>query len=499
MLLEMRHITKYYGALRANDDVSFGLNKGEILAIAGENGAGKSTIMKILYGLERADAGGIWLDGREVQIDSPIKAIENGIGMLQQHFMLFQSMTIAENIVYGAEARKNKLFFDREKTIGVVSALSESYGMKVDPNAVISECPVGVQQRVEILKILYQNAGIIIFDEPSAVLTPPEVKDLLKTIKKLAQAGKSIILITHKLQEIMEVADRVVVMRRGRVVGECMRKDTSVEQLSMMMIGRQLQPKNIPPVDDRGDCLRVEHLGKQTPDGKKVLDDVTIHVQYGEIVGIAGVSGNGQSDLVNCLFGFEKPDEGSVRIAGENLTGAAVARYRANKVALIPEDRYLTGSAKAATLTENILMGNEDHSDFCQHGIIRWNRVRDFSKRILQQFGVACSGTEQRIGELSGGNAQKVIVAREMTRDVSFFIAHEPTRGIDIGAIEFIHNKLLEKRIQGAGVLLISSELTEIMQLSDRIYVIHNGKINSEFRRGTVDETELGLRMLGGK
>ena len=413
--------------------------------------------------------------------------------------MLFPSMTVAENIVYGAEIRKKRFIFDKAGTEEAVRRLSETYSMQVDPMAVIADCPVGVQQRVEILKILYQNANIIIFDEPSAVLTPLEVKELLKTIKELARAGKSIILITHKLQEVMEVADRVVVMRRGKVVSECQKKDSSVEQLSLMMIGRQLQPKNIAPVEDRGACLQVWHLNKRTRDGKKVLDDVNIHIRYGEIVGIAGVSGNGQTDLVNCLFGIDKPDSGSIRVAEQEMSGVSVAQFRAHKVALIPEDRYLTGSAKTATLSENILMGSEGQGKFCSRGVIKWNKVRDFSREILEQFSVSCKGPEQTIGELSGGNAQKVIVAREMTRDASFYIAYEPTRGIDIGAIDFIHNKLLEKRVQGAGILLVSSELTEIMSLSDRIYVMHNGRINGEFLRGAVDETELGLRMLGGK
>ena len=498
MLLEMRHITKRYGNLIANDDVSFGLNEGEILAIIGENGAGKSTIMKILYGLEQANEGEIYFEDNPVYFQSPVDAINMGIGMLHQHFMLFQSMTVAENIVYGREIYKNKVFFDKKKTMDVIDSLSKTYGMDVAPDTVVSELPVGVQQRVEILKILYQNAKIIIFDEPSAVLTPPEVKNLLETIKKLSEAGKSIILITHKLQEVMDVADRVVVMRKGKVVGERIKAETSIEELAYMMIGRQPAIRNITPFKDRGDLVKVENLTLFSKTGKKLLDDISLHIQLGEIVGIAGVSGNGQSELVDCLFGLMRPDKGRIIIGNKDMTGKSVSEYRKQKVSLIPEDRYLTGSSKVSSLAENMLMGNDEKDEFCRHGIIDWKNVHMFADRILNQFQVAYTSSSQRIGELSGGNAQKAIVAREMTGNAEFFIADEPTRGIDIGAIEFIHNKILEKRSEGYGILLVSSELSEILELSDRIYVIYDGRITGEFWRGSIEESELGFRMLGG-
>ena len=498
MLLEMRHITKKYGNLIANDDVSFGLNEGEILAIIGENGAGKSTIMKILYGLEQANEGEIYFEDNPVYFQSPVDAINMGIGMLHQHFMLFQSMTVAENIVYGREIYKNKVFFDKKKTMDVIDSLSKTYGMDVAPDTVVSELPVGVQQRVEILKILYQNAKIIIFDEPSAVLTPPEVKNLLETIKKLSEAGKSIILITHKLQEVMDVADRVVVMRKGKVVGERIKAETSIEELAYMMIGRQPAIRNITPFKDRGDLVKVENLTLFSKTGKKLLDDISLHIQLGEIVGIAGVSGNGQSELVDCLFGLMRPDKGRIIIGNKDMTGKSVSEYRKQKVSLIPEDRYLTGSSKVSSLAENMLMGNDEKDEFCRHGIIDWKNVHMFADRILNQFQVAYTSSSQRIGELSGGNAQKAIVAREMTGNAEFFIADEPTRGIDIGAIEFIHNKILEKRSEGYGILLVSSELSEILELSDRIYVIYDGRITGEFWRGSIEESELGFRMLGG-
>ena len=370
--------------------------------------------------------------------------------------------------------------------------------MDVAPDTVVSELPVGVQQRVEILKILYQNAKIIIFDEPSAVLTPPEVKNLLETIKKLSEAGKSIILITHKLQEVMDVADRVVVMRKGKVVGERVKAETSIEELAYMMIGRQPVIRNIIPFKDRGDLVKVENLTLFSKTGKKLLDDISLHIQLGEIVGIAGVSGNGQSELVDCLFGLMRPDKGRIIIGNKDMTGKSVSEYRKQKVSLIPEDRYLTGSSKVSSLAENMLMGNDEKDEFCRHGIIDWKNVHMFADKILNQFQVAYTSSSQRIGELSGGNAQKAIVAREMTGDAEFFIADEPTRGIDIGAIEFIHNKILEKRSEGYGILLVSSELSEILELSDRIYVIYDGRITGEFWRGSIEESELGFRMLGG-
>lgn len=500
MLIELKHITKIYNdTLLANDDVSFGLNKGELLAVVGENGAGKSTIMKILYGLEQPNSGEILMDGQPVHFRSSLDAMHHGIGMLQQHFMLFPSMTVAENIVYHNEIRKNRIFFDTAKAIEKVRELSAQYGLEVDPEAIVSTCPVGVQQRVEIMKILYQNADIIIFDEPSAVLTPLEVKELLKTLRKLVDEGKSIILITHKLQEVMEVADRVVVMRQGKVVGEKMKKDTSIEELSTMMIGRNLKKQEIKEVDNRGECLKVEHLTKLAPGGKKLLDDINIHISFGEIVGVAGVSGNGQNELVDCLFGMEKPDSGSIMIGGEELSGREVADFREHSIALIPEDRYMTGSAKTATLAENSFMGSQNNTELAGKNVIKWKMIYEYTQGMVENFNVACQSPDQTIGELSGGNAQKFIVAREMTRNTKFIIAHEPTRGIDIGAIEYIHSKLLERRNEGAAVLLISSELTEIMELSDRIYVIHNGRINGEFIRGSIDEVDLGIRMLGGK
>ena len=482
MLLEMKNIVKTYGNVVANNKVNINLNKGEILAVVGENGAGKSTIMKILYGLEKPDSGEIFINGKKMNFHNPSDAMKQGIGMVQQHFMLFESMTIAENIVYKNEMKKG-IFFDYKKNIEKVEELSKRYMLNVNPNAIVEECPVGLQQRVEILKTLYQNADIIVFDEPSAVLTPIEVDELLKTMKQLANLGKSLIIITHKLHEVMEVADRVIVMRLGEVVAEKLKKDTSIDELSYLMVGRQITNRVI--------------LEKEN--NKNILNNVNLHIKRGEIVGIAGVSGNGQSELIRCITGLEKVDAGNVIINNKDITNNTVRDIREAGIAHVPEDRYMWGSAPDATLAENALMGYEDSDEFSKKGILNTDKVINHAINLISKFRVKADSYSQKIKELSGGNAQKLIVAREMSKETPLIIACEPTRGIDIGAIEFIHDQLVEKRNNGDSVLLVSSELSEIMDLSDRIYVIYEGEIVGEFKRGSIDEKALGLLMVGGK
>ena len=404
MLLEMRNIVKTYGNVVANNKVNINLNKGEILAVVGENGAGKSTIMKILYGLERPDSGEIFINGNKMNFHNPSDAMQEGIGMVQQHFMLFESMTVAENIVYKNEMKRG-VFFDYKKNIKVVEDLSKRYMLQVDPSAIVGQCPVGLQQRVEILKTLYQNADVIIFDEPSAVLTPIEVDELLKTMKQLAKLGKSLIIITHKLHEVMEVADRIVVMRLGEVVAERLKKDTSVEELSYLMVGRQIANRVIPEKETKEQLLEVKNLILKGEHDKNILNNVNLHIK----------------------------------------------------------------------------------------------KITKHATDLIYKFRVKADSPSQKIKELSGGNAQKLIVAREISMETPLIIACEPTRGIDIGAIEFIHDQLVEKRNKGDSVLLVSSELSEIMDLSDRIYVIYEGEIVGEFKRGSIDEKELGLLMVGGK
>ena len=497
MIFEMKHITKTYGKVVANDDVSLHLNRGEILAIVGENGAGKSTIMKILYGLEKPDSGEIMVNGKPQHFRNPSDAMAAGIGMVQQHFMLFEPMTVAENIVFKNEVRRGP-FIDRAKTIETVRALSERYGLKIDPRARIADCPVGLRQRVEILKILYQNAEIIIFDEPSAVLTPLEVEALLETIRSLAAAGKSIVLITHKLQEVMAVADRIYVMRQGRVVAERSASETDMDELAVLMVGHPLASYDIGAPKAGETLLKTRDLCL-TEGGRDVLRGISLHVDAGEIVGIAGVSGNGQSDLVNCITGLRRSSSGSVEVCGRDVTNRSVREIRDAGLAHIPEDRFVWGSAPEGTLEENTLMAKQDAEPYSRRGIVNQKEVRRYAENLIQDFAVKAASSQQKMRELSGGNAQKLIVAREMSLNTPVIICCEPTRGVDIGAMESIHRRLLRRRAEGAAILLVSSELTEIMNLSDRIYVIYEGQLVGEFPRGSMDDRRLGLLMVGGK
>lgn len=497
MVFEMKHITKTYDAVVANDDVSLHLNEGEILSIVGENGAGKSTIMKILYGLEKPDSGEILVGGHLRHFHNPSDAMAAGIGMVQQHFMLFEQMSVAENIVFKNEPRSGP-FMDMGRAVETVRQLSERYGLKIDPRARIADCPVGLRQRVEILKILYQSAEIIIFDEPSAVLTPLEVEALLETLRSLARAGKSIVLITHKLQEVMAVSDRVYVMRQGKVVAERMARDTDMEELAMLMVGHPLASYEIDPPKG-GDTLLEARGLRLAENSREVLRDISLHVDAGEIVGIAGVSGNGQSELIRCITGLEKATSGQVLVCGRDVTNRSVRAIRDAGLAHISEDRYVWGSAPEGTLEENALMARQDEAPFSRRGVISPKAIREYAQKLIQGFNVKASSPAQKMRELSGGNAQKLIVAREMSLDTPVLICCEPTRGIDVGAMEAIHARMLERRENGAAILLVSSELTEIMNLSDRIYVIFEGRIVGEFQRGGMDDKSLGLLMVGGK
>ncbi len=496
VLLRMDGIVKCYGDLVANDNVDLHLNAGEILAVIGENGAGKTTLMKILYGLEQPESGTIWLKGEKIRVRDTAHAIANGIGMVQQHFMLFDPFTVTENIVYGKEPRRG-LFFDIDGANRMVSDLSERYELPVNPVARIKGMPVGLRQRVEILKVLYQNAEIIIFDEPTAVLTPQEVNELLKTMRQLASNGKSIIIVTHKLNEVMGVADRVMVMRNGKLIADLPVRDTSIEELSFMMVGRRLIESAIPEIPPGKKVLEIENLCLNGTGSVPILDRVSLHVAANEIVGIAGVSGNGQFELVQTILGLIEADSGKIQVGGQDIFNHPVRSVRDSGVAMIPEDRFIWGSAAQAMVVETAIMGHYRKQEFSKKNFLQIKKIRSFASKIVKEFNVKADSILQKTGSLSGGNAQKLIVAREMTQQTPLLVACEPTRGIDIGAINFIHDRLIEKRSEGAAVLLVSSELSEILKLSDRIYVIYNGRINGEFLRGKVNEEELGLRMVG--
>lgn len=497
MFLELKNITKTFGKTVANDNISFGLNKGEILALIGENGAGKSTISKILYGLNKPDSGEIFLDGKKLKIHSVLDAIDHGIGMVQQHFMLFESYTVAENIVYGKEPKKNG-FFDRKRAAEIVRELGDEYGLHIDPDLKVEDCSVGMRQRIEILKVLYQNADIIIFDEPTAVLVPQEIEELLKTIKDLAKRGKSIIIITHKLQEVMDVADRTVVLRQGKFVGERLISETDIKELSYLMVGRGIPPREVEKKEPGKLVLDVEDL-RYKHEGVSILNGLSINVHEGEIVGIAGVSGNGQTELIQCLTGLLKPDSGKVELCGEDISGKSVREIRDLGCAHIPEDRYEYGCARKADLEETSIMGYEHLPEFSSKGLLNEKHNQEFALNLLDKYSVKYDHMGEPAGALSGGNIQKLIVAREIEHNSKFLIAAEPTRGVDIGAQEFIHDRLMDKRNRGDGVLLISSELSEVMSLSDRIYVIYDGQIRGEFTRAEADTNKVGFLMMGGQ
>ena len=498
MVLEMRNIIKMYGSLKANKDVSLTLGEGEILAIAGENGAGKSTLMKILYGLEKPNSGEIYVNNKLMKFKSPHDAIKNGIGMVQQHFMLFGPFSVAENIVYANEPRLKNVFFDRRKACEIVNELSRQYGIDINPSKIIEDCSIGVQQRVEILKVLYQNAKTIIFDEPSAVLTPQEVNELLETMRKLAMMGKSIILITHKLHEVLAIADRVMILRNGEKISEHDIKDTTIEKMAYEMVGYDIEPRVISEKEPEENVLLLKDLRYVDETRKNVIDGLSIHVDAGEIVGIAGVSGNGQSEMIQCITGLVKPTSGSIKLLGEELVGKNVSEIRNSGCACIPEDRYRHGCAKEMDLCETMIMGSHRKRKISRNGIFKNFYVKKFTKEQLEKYSVRYSSLSQKAGELSGGNLQKAIVAREIAQNTRLLIAAEPTRGIDIGAMEFVHSKLLEKRENGDAVLLISSELSEVVSLSDRLYVIYSGKIVGEFKRSELEYARLGLLMTGG-
>ncbi len=497
MLLQMENITKNYGNVTANQAVNFDLGEGEVHALVGENGAGKTTLMRILYGMEQPSSGSVQMKGNVISFDNPASAMASGIGMVHQHFMLFPSFTVAENIVIGREPSVGGVF-DRTKAAALVEKLGEQYGMPVDPWAVVSECPMGMQQRVEILKVLYQGADIIILDEPTGALTPLEVKELLANIKSLALQGKSFIIITHKLHEVMEVADRITVLRDGRVTGTLVATDTDAEQLSRLMVGRELVALEKQQVNVGEPVLEVQGLGIRGPKGKgkALLKDIHLQVRAGEVVGIAGISGNGQSELIQAISGLRSVDEGTVQLAGLDIKGMAVRDIREHGLAHIPEDRYLWGAAKDASVLDNGLMGH--HQTLKRRGMVKGKEARARVSEWIRQFGIKAGSLDSKVQNLSGGNLQKLIAAREFAHDAHFLIAAEPTRGVDIGAMETIHTELIRKRDAGVGVLLVSSELTEILQLSDRIVVMYEGEIAGELSATDATEEKISLLMSGG-
>ena len=498
-LLEARDIVKVYpNGVLANDGVSLAVEQGEIHAIVGENGAGKSTLMKILYGMEQPTAGQIILRGQPVTIDNPHKAIDLRIGMVHQNFMLVDSFTIAENIALGREPRRG-MTVDRRQAIKDTEALSATYGLHVDPLAKIEAVPVGMRQRVEILKALYRGAEILILDEPTAVLTPRETTDLFNAIRNLVKEGKTVIFITHKLREVMEISDRVTVMRDARKVGTVTTADTSIPELARMMVGREVfMVVDKPPVQRGRPVLEVRGLTYANEAGRALVNHVSFTVYESEILGIAGVEGNGQTELVEVLTGLREATAGQAFVDGHSLLGRGPRGVREAHVTHIPEDRLANGLARDATIADNLIIDRYYRAPFARRGLLDLGACRRNGAELIQQFGILAPHCDVPVSALSGGNMQKVIVAREFSSSPRLLIAAQPTRGVDVGAIEFIHQQLVDKRTQGLAILLVSADLQEVMKLADRIMVMYNGEVVA-LLPNTPDLTEeqLGLYMLG--
>ena len=498
VVIEMKGIGKSFPGIRANDDISLTVEQGEIHVLLGENGAGKSTLMNILYGLYQPDEGQIFVKGEPVKITNPNIAISHGIGMVHQHFMLVPPFTVAENIILGKEPSKG-ITLDLDKAIKDVEELSKKYELKVDSQALIQDISVGMQQRVEILKTLYRGAEILILDEPTAVLTPQEIEELGVILKSLVNQGKSIILITHKLKEVMSMSDRVTIVRRGKVVDTLNTKDTNIDELAEKMVGRKVnltvdkqEAKTAAPI------LEIKDLKVLDSRKLEAVKGVSLQVHSGEILGIAGVDGNGQSDLVQAITGLAKAESGEILLNGKEITNLPPKDVIASGVGHIPEDRHKRGLVLNYSLAENSILGSHYSKRFRQGLGLSYQRIREYSRKLIEEYDVRTPNEKVLAKSLSGGNQQKLIVAREIDRDPSLCIAAQPTRGLDVGAIEFVHKKLVELRDEGKAVLLVSLELDEVMTLSDRIAVMYDGKIVGILDANDATEKKLGIMMAGG-
>jgi general nucleoside transport system ATP-binding protein len=500
-VLEMKGITKYFAStdVQANEQVNFSVEKGEVHALVGENGAGKTTLMNILYGLIQPDSGEIFVDGKKVKINHPDDAIHAGIGMVHQHFKLVPSFTVAQNILLGMEPNYLGVL-NRKKENVLVAELAKGYGLPVDPAARVRDLSVGMQQRIEILKILERKAKILILDEPTAVLTPQEVNELVHIVRGLAKQGFTIIFITHKLLEVMHVADRVSVMRGGHMVGTKKVSETSIREMARMMVGREVllrvnrvKAKIGKPVFEANDISVANNAGHA------VVNHVSLQVHEGEILGIAGVSGNGQTELVEAITGMIPIDGGSLKFLGEELSRSTVHQRRNLGMAHIPEDRMRVGLNLATNLDENLIVSRYKNPTFNRMGFLLIKPIRKFAADVVKRFSIMAAHPGEGISMLSGGNLQKIIVGRELSGDPKLIIANQPTRGLDVGSIEFVHRTLMEARSNKVGIMLVSVELEEIMSLSDRILVLFRGQIQGEVDPATTSEEEIGILMAGGK
>ncbi|MCM3078958.1 ABC transporter ATP-binding protein [Brevibacillus invocatus] len=495
----MRGITKRFPGIIANDNINLSVKKGEIHALLGENGAGKSTLMNVLFGLYQPEEGEILINENTVKITSPNVANELGIGMVHQHFMLVEKFTVTENIVLGNEP-KNGLQIDIKQAVKAVEQLSNQYGLQVDPNAKIEQISVGMQQRVEILKTLYRGADILIFDEPTAVLTPQEINELIEIMHNLVKEGKTIILITHKLKEIMAVCDAVTIIRRGKVIDSLMVKDTNPDELAAKMVGREVNFRvDKTEAQPKGPILSVENVVAMGNRGVNALNGISLEVRAGEILGIAGVDGNGQSELIEVLTGLRKITSGRVLLNGKEITNHTPRDISESGLSHIPEDRHKRGLILDFTMSENMVLETYFHPTFNKNGFLDYGAIDKHAARLIEEFDVRTPSIHTPARALSGGNQQKAIIAREVDKNPDLLIAAQPTRGLDVGAIEFIHRRLVDQRDKGKAVLMLSLELDEIINVADRIAVIYEGKIVGIVDAKSTNEQELGLMMSGGK
>ena len=499
MALELRNITKRFPGVLANDDVNLSVETGEILALLGENGAGKTTLMNILYGLYTPETGEVLVDGDRLQLSSPSDSIAAGIGMVHQHFMLVPVFSVTENVILGMELANAVGWLDREAGSQIVEDISKRYHLDVDPNVLVEDLPVGVQQRVEIIKVLSREARYLVFDEPTAVLTPQEVEDFFQIIQGLRDDGKGIIFISHKLKEALNIADRIVVMRDGKIVDEVLPDRVSEEQLAELMVGRPVElivQKKL--AEAKEPVLIINNLVALDDRDHRAVDDVSFEVRAGEIVGIAGVQGNGQTELIDSVMGIRVPLSGSVLIGGKDVTSASPREMHRMSVAHIPEDRQGSGLVIDFTVTENLILDGYYVPPYSRGIQMDWRKAAESAERLVDEYDVRTPSIDTQVLSLSGGNQQKIIVAREFDRDVKLIVASQPTRGIDVGSIEYIHARIVEQRDKGAAVLIVSSELDEVMALSDRILVMYRGEIVGEFDPKKDSTTKIGLAMLGG-
>jgi general nucleoside transport system ATP-binding protein len=500
MRLELANITKRFPGVVANDDVSLTISSGEVLSLIGENGAGKSTLMNILYGMYRPDSGEIRIDGVPVRFTSAADAIDAGIGMVHQHFMLVPVFTVAENVVLGVEPMGRFGSLDIGKARRLVREISDKYKLDLDPDARIEDLPVGIQQRVEIVKVLLRDAKIVVFDEPTAVLTPSEILEFFGIVNSLKEAGRGVVFITHKLKEALAIADRIAVLRRGKVVGDGLPKDTDEAMIAELMVGRPVQlvvdKKTATPGDP---VLAVKNLTVLDPDGLVVVDSVNFVVRAGEVVGIAGVQGNGQTELVETLTGLRAANSGGVHLGDTDISDHSPRSRHRLGMAHIPEDRQRQGLVSGMTVAQNLVLTRYHSEEFSSGIQVNWDKVSVKADELVAEYDIRTSGTDVEASTLSGGNQQKVIVARELSRELKLAVASQPTRGVDVGSIEYIHAQIVAERDSGTAVLIVSTELDEVMALSDRVLVMYRGKIVAEVDPTTTSALDIGLFMAGSR